>query len=228
MPYRSNERERRNNLQLGVGSPVWGNMPPTPIPERVLDGIPGFLAWLAFLFSIASAVAFPRTLLLIAALLGMYTAIRFVLAGIANVYGLRLINEWENRDWLAYYAERVTESALPLETVHHLVLIPNYKEPLSVLRRTLEALAKQDNATECMTIVLAMEAGEEGCVAKAETLQAEYAQYFRHFHFTVHPRGLPGEMQCKSANVAWAARWIKRKLVDELGYDIGHICVTTM
>lgn len=228
VPYRSNERERRNNLQLGVGSPLWGNMPPTPIPERVLDGIPGFLAWLAFLFSIASAVAFPRTLLLIAALVGLYTAIRFVLAGIANVYGLRLIRQWEKRDWNAYYAEHATETSLPLEVVHHLVLIPNYKEPLSVMRRTLQALAEQEKAAERMTIVLAMEAGEEGCVAKAETLQAEYAHYFRHFHFTVHPRGLPGEMQCKSANVAWAARWIKRKLVDELGYNIDHICVTTM
>jgi hypothetical protein len=79
-----------------------------------------------------------------------------------------------------------------------------------------------------MTIVLAMESGEAGCVEKAETLQAEYARYFNHFHFTVHPRGLPGEMQCKSANEAWAARWIKRKLVDELGYNLDHILVTTM
>jgi len=35
-------------------------------------------------------------------------------------------------------------------------------------------------------------------------------------------------MQCKSANQAWAARWIKRKLVDQLGYNIDHIVVTTM
>ncbi len=215
-------------MQLGIGSPVWGNMPPTPIPERVLDGIPGFLAWLAFFFSIASAVAFPRTLLLIAALVGLYTAIRFVLAGIANVRGLWLIRQWEQRDWHAYYDEHATEASLPLETVHHLVLIPNYKEPLAVLRRTLSALAEQEAADQRMTVVLAMEAGEEGCVAKAETLQAEFGRYFRHFHFTVHPRGLPGEMQCKSANVAWAARWIKRRLVDELGYDMDHICVTTM
>jgi len=228
VPYRSNERERRNNVQLGVGSPVWGNTPPTPIPERVLDGIPGFLAWIAFLFSIASAVAFPRTLLLIAALVGLYTAVRFVLSGIANLRGLHLIREWEQRDWEVYYEEHMTDASLPLDVVHHLVVIPNYKEPMEVLRRTLEALAEQDPARDRMTIVLAMEAGEEDCSAKAETLRAEFAQYFRHFHYTVHPRGLPGEMQCKSANEAWAVRWIKRRLVDELGYDIDHICVTTM
>jgi hypothetical protein len=35
-------------------------------------------------------------------------------------------------------------------------------------------------------------------------------------------------MQCKSANEAWAARWIKRRLVDEMGYALDHILVTTM
>ena len=84
MPYRSNDSERRKKAQLGVGWSLWGANPPPPIPELVLDGIPGFLAWFAFLFSIASAVAFPRTLLLIAALLATYTAIRFFIAGIAN------------------------------------------------------------------------------------------------------------------------------------------------
>jgi hypothetical protein len=73
-----------------------------------------------------------------------------------------------------------------------------------------------------------MEAAEEGSVEKAERLQTEYRACFAHLYFTVHPRGLPGEMQCKSANEAWAARWIKRKLVDEKGYNLDHIAVTTM
>jgi hypothetical protein len=79
-----------------------------------------------------------------------------------------------------------------------------------------------------MTVVMAMEAAESGCVAKAEQLKAAYAQRFAGFHITVHPRGLPGEMQCKSANEAWAARWIRRHLVDEQSWNINHILVTTM
>ena len=73
-----------------------------------------------------------------------------------------------------------------------------------------------------------MEAAEDGCIEKAECLQREFAGRFKHIYYTVHPRGLPSEMQCKSANEAWAARWIKRRLVDELGYDLDHILVTTM
>lgn len=226
MPYQSSGG-RRNNVQIGVGRSLWAGTPPPAIPERTLDGIPGCLAWLALLFCVASAIAFPRGLLLIAALLGFYSAVRFLFAGIANVMGLRKISQWEATDWHTLYQEKAGMDALPWDSVHHVVIIPNYKEPVEILNRTLDNLAAQYQAKKRLTVVLAMEAGEEGCVEKAEALQARYAPCFAHLFFTVHPRGLPGEMQCKSANQAWASRWVKRKLVDQLGYNLDHILVTT-
>lgn len=228
VPYRANDSNRRNKVQLGVGWSLSGSAPPPPIPERVLDGMPGFLAWFALFFCIASAVAFPRTLLLIAASLGFYSALRFLIAGIANFNGLRTIKKWEQTDWRDYYERERTATSLAWHEVHHVVIIPNYKEPLRILRRTLDSIAEQYQAERRMTVVLAMEAAEEGCVRKANILMQEYAGRFAHLHFTVHPRGLPGEMQCKSANEAWAGRWIKRKLVDELGYNLDHLLVSTM
>ncbi len=226
MPYQSSGG-RRNNVQLGVGRSLWAGTPPPAIPERALDGIPGCLAWLALLFAIAAAIAFPRGLLLIAALLGFYSAVRFLFAGIANVMGLRKIREWERTDWHARYQAEADEHAMPWDDVHHVVIIPNYKEPIPILTRTLDNLAAQYQARHRMTVVLAMEAGEDDCVGKAEQLVRDYAPCFANLFYTVHPRGLPGEMQCKSANEAWAARWVKRRLVDQMGYDIDRICVTT-
>jgi len=227
VPYQTSG-ERRNNVQVGVGQSLWAGSPPPAISERVLDGIPGCLAWIALLFSIASAIAFPRFILLVAVLVAFYSAVRFLMAGIANFIGLRKIRHWENVDWCALYERNATLETLAWDDVQHVVIIPNYKEPMHILGRTLESLARQYQARERMTIVMAMEAAEDGCVEKGEALRAQYAHYFKHFHFTVHPRGLPGEMQCKSANEAWAARWVKRKLVDELGYNLDHILVTTM
>lgn len=227
MPYQSSS-SRRNNVQLGVGRSIWGGTPPPPIPERALDGIPGCLAWLALLFCVTSALAFPQTVLLIAAALGFYASIRFLLAGIANVIGLRHIRGWEQVDWSRRYQEDAPPDALRWEDVHHIAIIPNYKEPIEILQYTLDNLARQYEASRRLTVVLAMEATEQGCVEKAQRLQRMYAGKFEHFHFTVHPSGLPGEMRGKSANEAWAARWIKRRLVDELGYNIDHFTVTTM
>ena len=82
-------------------------------PERVLDGIPGFIAWLALLLSIASAVAFPLTLMLTAAAVALYSALRFLFAGVANGLGNRKVKTWEAIDWYQKYLKLRTKSASP-------------------------------------------------------------------------------------------------------------------
>jgi hypothetical protein len=194
----------------------------------VLDAIPGITVGLTIIFCIAAAVSFPQTLLFIAALLALYSALRFLLAGIANVHGLKYIEAAEATDWRALYTKRAGPGALPWDVVHHVVIIPNYKESHEVLEKTLQNIAGMCDISRNMSIVLAMEEAEEGCVEKAEKLQASFAQYFKNVFYTVHPAGLPGELQCKSANLAWAGRWVKQTLVDEAGIDISHIIVTSM
>ncbi len=227
MPYRSTGN-RRNSVQFGVGRSIWTGAPPPAIPEQVLDGIPGFLAWLSLLLIVAGAVVRPRLVIAVAALLGFYTSVRFIVGAVANFAGLRRIRRWEKTDWRAEYHRLAGPGSMPREWVHHVVIIPNYKEPISVLSRTLEALSKQECATSQMTVVLAMEAAAPNAQQTAEALRRAYGHRFANFYYTIHPKGLPGEMQCKSANQAWAARWIKRRLVDQEGYNIDHILVTTM
>ncbi len=227
MPYRSGGN-RRNSVQFGVGRSIWAGSPPPAIPEQVLDGIPGFLAWLALFLTLAGAVIRPRTVIALAAVLGLYSATRFVYAALINLVGMRRIRRWEKIDWRAEYQRLAGPDSLPRDQVQHVVIIPNYKEPLRVLCRTLEALAAQEDAASRITIVLAMEAADPNALTSAQKLQREFQHRFARIYYTIHPKGLPGEMQCKSANEAWATRWIKRTLVDEQGFDIDSILVTTM
>lgn len=211
-----------------VGRSIWGGAPLPPIPERVLDGIPGFIAWLVLLLSIASAVAFPLTLMLTAAFVALYSALRFLSAGIANTMGNRKINTWEAIDWYQKYLEIEDEVGVAWDEVQHLVIIPNYKESLEVLSRTLNHLRQQRNAKSQISIVLAMEGGEPNSYRKALFLQRHFAAHFRNVYYTVHPRGLIGEMQCKSANLSWAVKWYFDKVVEPENLDIDNIVVTTM
>lgn len=228
MPYQSNG-SRRSNMQIGVGRSTWSGKPPSPIPERVLDGIPGCLAWLTLLFCVVGAIVFPKVLLIVSVITAVYSSSRFVFATYANFMGNRRIKLAETIDWYALYQQEMGNApTLKWDDVHHIVIIPNFEEPEALLIDSLKNLATTPLAQTQMTIVLAMEAAEEGAVNKAEALQEQYAECFANFYFTVHPRGLPGEIQCKSANQAWAVRWIKRKLIDEKHYDIGHLVVTTM
>ena len=190
--------------------------------------MPGGLAWLGLVLMLAAAWYSPVIALWGAALLVAYVAVRFALAVVAILRGLRLIARWERIDWAAEYARRATAASLPLEAVQHVVIIPNYREPLDMLRHTLDQLARQASTRRAMTVVLAIEASEPGAVAKGAALQAEYGDHFKHLFVVTHPAGMEGEMQCKSANQAWAGRWVKRTLVDGMGYPLDHLLITTM
>ena len=226
VPYTSNNQ--RQSRHSDVGRSIWGGTPLPPIPERVLDGIPGFIAWLALLLSIASTVAFPLTLMMAAALVALYSALRFLLAGVANEIGSYRISQWEAIDWHQKYIEQRDENTMDWDEIHHLVIIPNYNEPFEILNRSLNQLKIQYNARTQMSIILAMESSEPNSQRKAEQLQRQYTDDFANVYYTVHPQGQLGEMQCKSANQSWAVKWFMDKVMARQNLDIDKVVVTTM
>ncbi len=115
----------------------------------------------------------------------------------------------------------------PAGSVHHVVLIPTYKEPITILARTLHALAVQENARHQLTVVLALEESEKDGAAKARRLQSQFEGQFAHFLVTFHPTGLPNEVAGKGSNENWAARRAKEELVDRLGMPIENMTLTS-
>ncbi|MBI5957246.1 MAG: glycosyltransferase, partial [Chloroflexi bacterium] len=191
---------------------------------RWLDVLPGGMAWATCIGVVIGAIFAPSKLLIGVTLLALYLAGRFVLAGTAALWGLRQISQWQTIDWQSEYLRRATRDCLRLDQVHHLILIPNYQENVEILRRTLKNLAGQKNAAQQISVVLAMEMAEAGALAKAALLRAEFAGCFAHVLITVHPAGLAGETRCKSANLSWAIRQARSKLVD----DPAQVIVTVM
>jgi len=48
----------------------------------------------------------------------------------------------------------------------------------------------------------------------ASTLLESFADHFRSIQYTMHPAGLPGEVQGKSSNISWAASMAARTYMD--------------
>ena len=65
--------------------------------------------------------------------------------------------------------------------------------------------------------------GEKEC----EKLRAELGSKFGEYLITMHPANIVGEIKGKSSNEAWAAREAKRILIDEKGWDIQYMTVTS-
>lgn len=208
----------RRSARLGSEPPV--------IVERLLDGIPGWLAWASLVLVVVGSVLAPWTVFTVAAVIGAYMAARMLLAALANVVGLRRITAWEHTDWRAEYERRKRPDSLPWEDVRHMIVVPSYKEDVRILRETLQRFAESSLARSQVTIVLAMEGADPSAGETATALKNEFASAFRQIIATYHPRGLTGEVAGKSSNVAWAVRHARFEMVDDNGDPIEHVAIT--
>ncbi|KAI8799544.1 hypothetical protein BJ742DRAFT_845539 [Cladochytrium replicatum] len=88
----------------------------------------------------------------------------------------------------------------------HLFVLPNYCEPLQLLRKTVARLGSHRAAKTNYVIVMAMEEREAESVEKARALREEFEDSFKDFLVTFHPPNIPGESAGKGSNVNYAVR----------------------
>lgn len=197
--------------------------------ERALEILP-FAAAMLLISSLlwgALWLPFPLTLMLLA--FDCYWVWRSYNTGFHCVKGYLLLRREAQVDWRARHekARAQGKAFLRWEEIRHIVIIPTYKESIAKLSATLSKLAESEVAEEQIFVVLAMEDAEPGCRKKALHLYQEFGESFAGMFATFHPPNIPGEVRGKSSNEAWAGRQIKRKLVEEMGYSIDHLTVTS-
>ncbi|MBI5449322.1 glycosyltransferase family 2 protein, partial [Candidatus Gottesmanbacteria bacterium] len=96
-------------------------------------------------------------------------------------------------------------------SLYHCIIIPEYKEPIHILRRTLTNLTKQDFPKERLIIILATEDKDPHAHETALALQREFEPIFGRFLITHHALH-SGEVAGKSSNMAWAANKLQKAL----------------
>ncbi len=102
--------------------------------------------------------------------------------------------------------KRVIRDKLPAsEHLKHLVLLPCYNEPLSVVVATLDSLVGQTVGKQ-LVVVVSFEESSPDLPESKRLLEQKYADTFHDFHITVHPAGLAGEIRGKCSNVRWAIK----------------------
>lgn len=185
--------------------------------------IPGMAVWTSITVFVFLMFPYPYLALEIARLLGFYTLIRLIWVVVFYLVGLvrlkRKQHEVEHRgpNW---------KLAPELKRIHHIVVIPNFKEPIDVLTKTLQALSRQENARTQLTVVLAMEASDPSCESTSSHLSTQFKDCFERILVTIHP-SMKGEPPGKAANQTWAARIAKNELVDRLGIPLDSLTITS-
>jgi len=191
--------------------------------SRLLEILPGFFSWNVILFPYWGIFLVPNAVAYFILGFNIYWFYQsFQIAISATISHLKI------QATMAYNWMADVKGFPDFKKLHHVVIIPTYKEPLSTLERTFESLAAQEFPTKQMTIVLAMEGKEpqQDRDAKVSALKRKFGKFFGNFFVTVHELEI-GEVSGKASNERYAAIWTKRELVGKQGMDLNYLTVTS-
>lgn len=190
--------------------------------RRILELLPGFTSWMLILSPIWGSLFFPYVIAYFILFFDIYWLYKSFLLAVTSHIAAKKIRFAQGEDWL------VNASALSeFDKVHHIVIIPNYKERVSKLRDTILSLAQQTFPHSRIYVVLAMEEREEDAKEKAQTLISEFNNTFGSIIATYHP-DLPGEVKGKSSNQAYAAKMSYKMFIKNGPIEIDYATVSTV
>ena len=189
---------------------------------RFLEMLPGLLSWGTIVALLILSYAQPVGTAIFIILFDIYWLFLVVFLGIHLLVSYRLMKKQLAVDWKS---KALAQNGW--KDLYHVVIIPTYTESLTVMRSTLEGVLASDYPRDRFIVVVAMEerAGEAG-VERAKIIETEYKEKFGRFLITVHPDGIEGELKGKGANQAWAAKELKRLIIDPEKIDYDKILVS--
>jgi cellulose synthase/poly-beta-1,6-N-acetylglucosamine synthase-like glycosyltransferase len=190
--------------------------------RRLLELLPGFIAWTIILSPIWGSLLIPTVLAYFILFFDIYWMYKsFSLVRTAHKASKK-ISVSEKEDWLARVKKIPKYSK-----VHHVLIVPNYKEKVEKIKITLDALTRQSFPIKNLHIVLAMEEREKEARARAKILIKEYGTKFGSIFATYHP-DLPDEVKGKSSNEAYAGRIAYKILFEKGNLDLDYATVSSV
>ncbi len=190
--------------------------------RRMLELFPGLVAWTVILFPVWGSFLFPTVLSYFILFFDIYWFYKSFSLVVMAYIATKKVKKAEITDWLGRVKEHEHE-----EKVHHVLIIPNYKEKVDKLAFTLEALTHQTYPLKRIHVVLAMEEREKEAKEKSHLLIKEFKDVFGSIFATFHP-DIEGEVKGKSSNEAYAGRMAYKKLFEEGNLDINYATVSSV
>ncbi len=189
---------------------------------RLLEILPGAVSWFLILFPIWGSFVAPEIVAYYIIAYAVYWLYRSLSMALLAFGAHFKIQASEKFDWLGD-----VKNFPDWKKICHIIIIPTYTEPLHILQRTLKGLTRQTFPLKNICIVLSFEEreGREG-KQKAAKLKKEFGKKFGFFYTTFHP-DIKGEVKGKSSNTSWAAKFIKKELVDNKKKDLRYLTITS-
>jgi len=189
--------------------------------QRVLEILPGFISWNLILFPLWGVFIIPLAVAYFVLFFDVFWLYKSATITFTGLISSLKIKASQKMDWLGE-----VKLFPDWKKVHHLIIIPNFNEPLYILKRTLNGILHQDFPKKQISVVLAFEAREKNWQQKAAFLKRKYKGKFANLLCTVH-RLKKGETAGKHSNSRHAILVAKEKLISNGKYDPAYMTVTS-
>lgn len=218
---------------------------------RALEIAPGAVSWLVLIMPVIAVFWYPRAVAIFIAIYIIWLFLKWIKASLFLIHSFFKTKKYEKIPWnhlLKFFSssppkphaklEKKTAERIELlkkeglfkhcDEIHHVVIMPTYKEEKEILQSSIEALAQIDFPLEKIIFVLATEERDkERAQANADFLQKKFGHTFGQFHHFMHPVNLPNEIVGKGSNISYAGKHIAQ-LLKEQGVDFSNVLVTTL
>jgi len=190
---------------------------------RLLEILPGFVSWNIIIFPYWGIILIPNVVAYFILIFNVFWFYQSLQLAIAAVVSHLRVQASMNYNWLADL-----KTFPDWKKVRHLIIISTFGEPLHILERTINSLARQDLPLNQIYVCLAMEKKEnqKDRKDKIEAIQNKFKSKFADIFITTHEL-VSGEVSGKASNERFAAVKIKKELIDKRGMDINYYIVTS-
>ena len=188
---------------------------------RFWEIVPGFLAWSTILLAIFASFFAPVIAVVFIIIFDLYWTLRVLYFLVHTIFAYKQYQQTVHHDW-----QTEVQKFENWERIYHVVMLPTYKEDISILRHALKSLSETKYRSDRFIVVLGGEEGDEqNFLEYKKILSKEFADKFKKLMFTVHPKGLPGEMAGKGSNMRWMAKEV-RPIINEMHLPYENILVS--
>lgn len=204
---------RRPDFHVGRATELTGS---ARMWYRVFEIIPGLASWGTLVGVIVLSIYFPFFAAYFVIGFALYWLLKTAFLSFHLRHNWKRLRHHLSLDW------QVLASRFDYGHLHHVILLPFYKEPEEVIAATMASLAAVRYDHSRIIVVLATEerAGSEAQVIAA-AMKAKYRDVFGEILITTHPAAIPGELAGKGSNASYAAEEVRTKVLDARGirYD---------
>lgn len=199
---------------------------------RFLEILPGALSWGTLFLAVILSWKAPLVIAVFIIVFVIFWFFRTIYFAFHLRYGYRRMREHEKTDWIEKLNKLPSRSySLPVKNwkeIYHLVIFPVYKEPLEIVYDTFKSLENIDYPKNRMIVVFACEErAKKELLETSRVIAEEFADKFFKFFITWHPAGVINEIAGKGSNETWAAKEVKRKIIDPLKIPYENIIVSS-